>query len=68
MWFSVVWFDFQNLTGYDSPIICAMLGLLGPVYGFGPPHFLLNMAEDVKNPARNMPIDLAAQPIGSTIL
>ncbi|KAH6955784.1 amino acid/polyamine transporter I [Ilyonectria sp. MPI-CAGE-AT-0026] len=64
----VVWFDFQNLTGYESPIICTMLGLLGPVYGFGPPHFLLNMAEDVKNPSKNMPIALAAQQIGSTIL
>ncbi|KAH7349745.1 amino acid/polyamine transporter I [Plectosphaerella cucumerina] len=64
----IVWFDFQNLTGFESPIICTMLGLLGPIYGFGPPHFLLNMAEDVKNPSRNMPIGLAAQQIGSTIL
>jgi choline transport protein len=45
-----------------------MLGLLGPIYGFGPPHFILNMAEDVKNPRKNMPIALAAQQIGSTIL
>ncbi|KAH8892790.1 hypothetical protein GQ53DRAFT_645873 [Thozetella sp. PMI_491] len=64
----IVWFDFQNLTGYESSILCAMLGLLGPVYGFGPPHFLLNMAEDVKNPSRNIPIGLAAQQIGSTIM
>ncbi|KAH7121897.1 amino acid/polyamine transporter I [Dactylonectria estremocensis] len=64
----IVWFDFQNLTGFESPIMCAMLGLLGPIYGFGPPHFILNMAEDVKNPARNLPIGLAAQQIGSTIM
>ncbi|KFA50990.1 hypothetical protein S40293_07279 [Stachybotrys chartarum IBT 40293] len=64
----VVFLDFYNLTGFESPVICAMLGLLGPIYGFGPPHFILNMAEDVKNPSRNMPIALAAQQIGSTIM
>ena len=64
----MIFTDLINLSGYESPVLCAMLGLLGPIYAFGPPHFLLNMAEDVKNPAKNIPIGLAAQLIGSTVL
>ena len=45
----------------------ALLGLLGPLYAYGPPHWLLNMADDVKNPSRNIPIALLAQQIGNIV-
>lgn len=44
-----------------------LLGLLGPIYAFGPPHWLLNMAEDIKDPSRNIPIAILWQQIGNII-
>jgi amino acid transporter len=57
----------QNLSGFDSNVIGAMLGLLGPLYAYGPPHWLLNMAEDVEDPSRAIPIALLAQQAGNVL-
>ncbi|OKL62762.1 hypothetical protein UA08_01326 [Talaromyces atroroseus] len=62
-----IWTSFENGSGYSSPAMGALLGLLGPLYAYGPPHWMLNLADDVKNPSRSIPIALLAQQIGNII-
>lgn len=62
-----MWFDVFNGSGFDSDAMGILIGLLGPIYAYGPPHWLLNMAEDVQNPGRSIPIALGAQQIGNII-
>jgi len=45
----------------------ALLGLLGPLYAYGPPHWMLNLADEVENPSRSIPIALLAQQIGNIL-
>ncbi|KAH6995341.1 amino acid/polyamine transporter I [Ilyonectria destructans] len=61
---SFVWSDFQNFTGWNDGI-CALLGLSAPMYSYGPVHWLLNMAEEVRDPRRSVPIAIAWQQIGN---
>ena len=42
-----------------------LIGLMGPLYAYGPPHWLLNMAEEVQDPSRAIPIAIGAQQAGN---
>ena len=62
-----IWESFENGSGWPSSVMGALLGLLGPLYAYGCPHWLLNMADDVKDPGRNIPVALLAQQIGNIV-
>jgi amino acid transporter len=62
-----IWTSFENGSGYSSPVMGALLGLLGPLYAYGPPHWMLNLADDVEDPSRSIPIALLSQQIGNII-
>ncbi|KAL1907862.1 hypothetical protein Sste5344_006285 [Sporothrix stenoceras] len=62
----VVFGTLVNDTGFPMSI-GIMIGFLGPLYAYGPSHWLLNMAEDVYNPTRNIPIAFLAQQIGNIL-
>ncbi|KAI1625938.1 amino acid permease-domain-containing protein [Exophiala viscosa] len=60
-----LWTSFENGSGYSSPVMGALLGLLGPLYAYGPPHWMLNLADEVENPKRSIPIALLVGQIGN---
>ncbi|OQU94953.1 hypothetical protein CLAIMM_01230 [Cladophialophora immunda] len=64
---SFLWISFENGSGYSSPVMGALLGLLGPLYAYGPPHWMLNLADEVRDPRRSIPIALLVQQIGNII-
>jgi choline transport protein len=62
-----VWFEFENGTGFSSNFFGAAVGLLGPLTAYGPPHWVMNMAADVKTPSRSIPIAMLSQQVGNII-
>ncbi|KAK4948554.1 choline transporter [Elasticomyces elasticus] len=60
-----LWTSFENGSGYSSPVMGALLGLLGPLYAYGPPHWMLCLADEVENPKRSIPIAMLAGQIGN---
>lgn len=62
-----VWAILQNDTGFSSDGYCVLLGICIALYAYGVPHWLVNLAEDVKNPSRAIPIALAAQQVGNFV-
>ncbi|KAK5040241.1 hypothetical protein LTS07_000738 [Exophiala sideris] len=62
---SFLWTSFENGSGYSSPVMGALLGLLGPLYAYGPPHWMLCLADEVENPKRSIPIAMLAGQIGN---
>ncbi|KAF2673056.1 amino acid transporter [Microthyrium microscopicum] len=59
-----VWKNVVNETGW-STTIGVLIGISNIMYIYGPPHWLLNMAEDVKNPSRSLPIAISIQQVGN---
>lgn len=60
-----VWVTVRNATGFESDSLCVLIGIVTAFYGYGIPHWLVNMADVVENPARTIPIALAIQQIGN---
>ncbi|KAL2692453.1 hypothetical protein Neosp_002862 [[Neocosmospora] mangrovei] len=61
-----VWSKVQNFTGWPNGF-AFLIGVSSPLSGYGPTHWILNMAEEVKNPRRAIPIALLAQQVGSIV-
>ncbi|KAL5592823.1 hypothetical protein FOBRF1_013131 [Fusarium oxysporum] len=62
----LVWSQIQNVTGWPTGL-AMLIGASAPLAGYGPTHWVLNMAEEVKNPRRSIPIAFLIQQVGSIV-
>ncbi|KAL2827872.1 amino acid/polyamine transporter I [Aspergillus pseudoustus] len=62
-----VWTDIANSTGWPNSL-AVVIGLTGPLYAYGPVHWLLSMADEVESPRRTIPIAMIYQQVGNTII
>ncbi|KAH6612394.1 amino acid/polyamine transporter I [Boeremia exigua] len=62
-----IWFDFANTTGWPTGL-AALVGASLPLTGFGPTHWMMNMADETKNPRKSLPITLLIQQIGNIVM
>ncbi|KAK0284226.1 hypothetical protein LTR35_005942 [Friedmanniomyces endolithicus] len=58
---SFVWGDFQNLTGWGSPGLVFLLGLLNGAYTIGTPDGCCHLCEEIPDPKKNIPLAILAQ-------
>ncbi|QIX01415.1 hypothetical protein AMS68_006932 [Peltaster fructicola] len=56
-----VWQDFQNLTGWDSPGLVFLMGVLNGAFTIGTPDGACHMCEEVPRPRTNIPWGIFAQ-------
>ncbi|KAF6788758.1 choline transport protein [Colletotrichum sojae] len=61
-----VWSRIQNVSGWPNSL-AFRIGASGPLSGYGPTHWVLNMAEDVDDPRRAIPIAFLMQQLGSVL-
>ncbi|KAH6697630.1 amino acid/polyamine transporter I [Plectosphaerella plurivora] len=60
----IVWQKIENGTGWPFGL-AVLLGASSPLAGYGPTHWMLNMADDVHDPRRTIPLAILAQQVGS---
>ena len=58
---SFVWKDWYNQTGYTSNGFVLLLGMLNGASGIGTPDAVTHMAEEMRNPKRDIPWGILAQ-------
>ncbi|KAI6752531.1 hypothetical protein HG530_013900 [Fusarium avenaceum] len=62
----IVWSKIENKTGWPTGL-AFLIGTASPLSGYGPTHWMLNMADEVQNPRRSIPIAMFMQQIGSVL-
>ncbi|KAG5788392.1 hypothetical protein H9Q69_012537 [Fusarium xylarioides] len=62
----LVWEKIRNVTGWPTGL-AMLIGASAPLAGYGPTHWVLNMAEEVENPRRSIPIAFLMQQLGSIV-
>ncbi|KAH7377849.1 amino acid/polyamine transporter I [Pyrenochaeta sp. MPI-SDFR-AT-0127] len=59
-----VWGTLINGTGWSEGV-GILIGIGGAIYAYGPSHWLLNMADDVEHPRRDIPLAFIVQQVGN---
>lgn len=56
-----VWKDWQNLSGYSSNGFVFVAGMLNGAFAVGTPDCVSHLAEEIKNPSKNIPRGIMVQ-------
>lgn len=56
-----VWKDWQNLSGYSSDGFVFVAGMLNGAFAVGTPDCVSHLAEEIKDPSKNIPKGIAVQ-------